>query len=61
MTGELKALNPQAEQAVRRLADAVRVDDEYLWNEGDFVSVIVPEDAMEFKLLDARGKGGDKG
>lgn len=37
------------------------VDDEYLWNEGDFVSVIVPEDAMEFKLLDARGKGGDKG
>lgn len=37
------------------------VDDEYLWNEGDFVSVIVPEEAMEFKLLDARGKGGDKG
>ena len=31
VTGELKALNPQAEQAVRRLADAVRVDDEYLW------------------------------
>ncbi len=25
------------------------VDDEYLWNQDDYVSVVIPEDAMEFK------------
>ena len=27
------------------------IDDEYLWNIGDYVSIVIPDDVMEFKKL----------
>lgn len=35
------------------------VNDEYLWNEGDYVSVVVPKEAMHFRLVEKEDNGGD--
>lgn len=32
------------------------VDDEDLWNIGDFVSVVIPDDAMEFQRVSEESK-----
>lgn len=32
------------------------VDDEYLWNQGDYVSIVVPEEVMEFRVLHESGR-----
>lgn len=29
------------------------VNDEYLWNQGDYVGVVIPEDKMSFRLIDS--------
>lgn len=35
------------------------VNDEYLWNEGDYVSVVVPQDALQIRLLEKDKDGGN--